>query len=71
MIGRRSGWLKKDLNNAVIASYRVYYHDLSLYQEVYEKLGEDLKRMVEFIKQVVEKESGDPEQYLKNWLEKD
>jgi len=67
--GIYQGWLKKDLNNAVIASYRVYYHDLSLYQEVYEKLGEDLKGMVEFIKRVVEQEPGDPEEYLKNWLE--
>ena len=66
--GIYQGWLKKDLNNAVIASYRVYYHDLSLYQEVYEKLGEDLKRMVEFIKQVAEEESGNPEAYLRQWL---
>jgi len=66
-----TGWNKLELNNAVIASRLVYYHDLSLYQSVYEKLGSDLKKMIEFMKEVVknaEKEKLNPEKYLQTWL---
>ena len=66
-----SGWLKLELNNAVVASRLVYYHDLSLYQAVYEKSGSDLKKMIELMSQAVkeaEKEKLNPEKYLQTWL---
>lgn len=64
-----AGWTKRKLNNATVAGRLVYYHDLSLYKKVYEKNGSDLKRMVEFVKEVVAKNPGDPEKYLQQWLE--
>jgi len=63
-------WLKLDLNNAVVASFAVYLHELSLYQKVYEKNGSDMKQTIAFIKGVVRNEKGDPEDFLKAWLEK-
>jgi len=66
-----AGWTKRKLNNATVAGRLVYYHDLSLYQRVYEKQGSDLKKMVEFVKEVVAKNTGDPEMYLQQWLLKE
>lgn len=65
-----SRWLNVDLNNATVASRLVYFHDISLYQKIYEKNGSDLKKTVEFIKGVVDKQTGDPEKNLKDWLAK-
>jgi predicted aminopeptidase len=65
-----SRWPKVNLNNATVASRLVYFHDLSLYQKIYEKNGSDLKKMVAFVKNVVDTQPGDPEKNLKAWLDK-
>lgn len=62
-------WSRIELNNATIASRLVYYHDLSLYEKVYEKLGGDLARMVKFVKELIAKNRGDPEKLLQVWIE--
>ncbi len=63
-----NAWPQRKLNNATVAGRLVYYHDLSLYQKVYEKNGSDLKKTIAFIKTVTEN-PGDPEKYLRQWLE--
>lgn len=62
-------WPEKDLNNAVIVSRVVYYHDLSLYKCLYEAMDSDLKAVVEFFKEVGERKDVDPEKYAREWLE--
>jgi predicted aminopeptidase len=62
-------WPTVELNNATVASRLVYFHDLTLYEKVYEKNGSDLKKTVAFIKNVVDTQPGDPEKNLKKWLE--
>jgi len=63
-------WPDLELNNATVASRLVYFHDLSLYQKVYEKNGSDLKKTVAFVKAVVADQKGNPEDNLRAWLEK-
>ncbi len=63
-----AAWPKRELNNATVAGRLVYYHDLSLYQKVYEKNGSDLEKMVGFLQEMIAKNPGDPEKYLKEWL---
>jgi len=63
-------WPTLEINNATVASRLVYFHDLSLYEKVYEKNGSDMKKTVEFIKNVVATQPGDPEKNLKAWLDK-
>jgi predicted aminopeptidase len=62
-------WTEIELNNAVIASRLVYYHDLSLFYKVYEKNGSDLQKTVAFFKQVATTQKGNPEENLKKWLQ--
>jgi predicted aminopeptidase len=66
--GRYRGFLELELNNAVVTSRKVYYKDLSMYREIFEHLGSDLSRMVEFLKDV-EKRGGDSEAYCREWLQ--
>ncbi len=66
--GRYRGFLELEMNNAVVTSRKVYYKDLSMYQEIFENLGSDLARMVEFLKDV-ELRGGDPEAYCREWLQ--
>jgi predicted aminopeptidase len=58
---------KIELNNAVLLAYRRYVHRLEKFQILYETLGNDLKRMVDFFKKIqVSKE--DPSFYLEQWI---
>jgi len=43
---------KIDLNNAVLLAYRRYIRNLEKYEILYEYLGRDLKKVVEFFKQI-------------------
>jgi len=61
-------WPKIELNNATVAGRLVYYHDLSLYQKVYEKNGSDLEKMIGFLQEVIAENPGDPEKYLLEWI---
>jgi len=56
-----------DLNNAVFLAYRRYIHRLENFQALYEYFGEDLRRMIEFFKEIrVSKE--EPYSYLERWM---
>lgn len=58
---------KLDLNNAVFLAYRRYIHRLENFQALYEYFGEDLRRMIEFFKEIrVSKE--EPYSYLERWM---
>jgi predicted aminopeptidase len=41
-----------NLNNAVVMAYHRYIHRLGNFEPLYEKLGRDLKRVVEFLKEI-------------------
>jgi len=43
---------KKDLNNAVLLAYRRYIHRLEKFEALYEQLGRDIKRVVEYFKTI-------------------
>jgi predicted aminopeptidase len=47
----------KRLNNAVLMAYRRYFHHLDRFEALYESLGKNLKKVVEFFKEI--KFSGD------------
>lgn len=51
------GFARKKLNNAALMAYRRYLHRLDRFEALYERLGKDLKRVVEFFKEI--KFSGD------------
>jgi predicted aminopeptidase len=58
---------KKDLNNAVLLAYRRYIHHLENFDAVYEYLGNNLRRMIEFFKEMrVSRE--EPSSYIKRWM---
>jgi predicted aminopeptidase len=48
---------KKDLNNAVLLAYRRYIHRLEKFEVLYESMGKDLRKVVEFFKRL--QRSGD------------
>ncbi len=47
-----SDFKKVELNNAVLLAYRRYFHKLDKFEALYENLGRDLKKVVEFFKTV-------------------
>jgi predicted aminopeptidase len=58
---------KKDLNNSVLLAYRRYVHRLENFDVVYEYLGNDLRRMIEFFKEI--RASGEePSSYVERWM---
>ena len=56
------------VNNAFIMSYLRYTGDLSLFQEMYEKLDFDLKKLVQILLRVRDY-SGDPKDFLMECIE--
>jgi predicted aminopeptidase len=58
---------KKDLNNAVLLAYRRYIHRLEKFDTVYEYLGNDLRRMIEFFKEIRASRE-EPSSYLERWM---
>lgn len=50
---------RKNLNNAVLMAHRRYLHRLDRFEALYEKLGQDLREVVEYFKEI--KSSGDRE----------
>jgi len=65
-----SRWPDKDINNATVISRKVYFHDLSLYENLRERLG-STRTVVDFFKEVQDMEGVDAEDYAKDWLEKE
>ncbi len=43
---------KKELNNAVLLAYRRYIHRLEKFEALYEQLGRDIKRVVDYFKTI-------------------
>jgi predicted aminopeptidase len=43
---------KVDINNAVLLAYRRYFHRLESFQVLYEQLGKDIRRVVEYFKTI-------------------
>lgn len=52
-----TGFEKKELNNAVLMAYRRYFHRLDRFEALHERLGRDLRQVVEYFKEI--KSSGD------------
>jgi predicted aminopeptidase len=58
---------KKDLNNAVLLAYRRYIHRLEKFEALYEYLGGDMKKVIEYLKEV--RASGEPpSSFLDRWM---
>jgi len=55
---------KIELNNAVLLAYRRYIHGLEKFEILYENLGRDLKKMVEFFKTIRDSRSEFAVSYL-------
>ena len=43
---------KKELNNAVLLAYRRYIHRLEKFETLYESMGKDIRKVVEFFKKI-------------------
>jgi predicted aminopeptidase len=63
------GFDRIELNNAVLLAYHRYVHRIETYDLLYERLGNDLRRVVEFFKQIPSTEQ-DPSSYVEQWLNK-
>jgi len=59
---------KKDLNNSVLLAYRRYTHGLENFQTLYEYLGNDLRRMIGFFKEI-QRSREEASSYLERWME--
>ena len=58
---------KLDINNAVLLAYRRYIHRLENFQALYEYWGNDLRRMIEFFKEIRASRE-EPSSYLEWWM---
>ena len=61
------GFDRIELNNAVLLAYHRYVHRLETYDLLYERLGNELRRVVEFLKQIPATEQT-PSTYIERWL---
>ena len=59
--------VKMDLNNAVLLAYRRYIHRLDDFQTLYHYLGNDLRKMLDFFKEV-QGSREEPSAYLRRWM---
>lgn len=59
---------KKDLNNSVLLAFRRYIHRLDNFEAVYEYLGNDMRRMIRFFKEIRASKE-EPSSYLERWME--
>jgi predicted aminopeptidase len=58
---------KLDINNAVLLAYRRYIHHLENFQALYEDLGNDLRKVIEFFKEIRTSRE-EPSLYLERWI---
>jgi predicted aminopeptidase len=58
---------KLDINNAVLLAYRRYIHRLENFQALYEDLGNDLRKVIEFFKEIRTSRE-EPSLYLERWI---
>jgi predicted aminopeptidase len=59
---------RMEINNAVLLAYRRYIHRLEKFEILYEHFGGDLKKVVEFFKEV-QKSKKTPSSFLEGWME--
>jgi hypothetical protein len=56
-----------EFNNGVLLAYRRYIHGLEKFETLYEYLGWNLRRVIEFLKEI--KESNEkPSSFLDRWM---
>ena len=58
---------KLDINNAVFLAYRRYIHRLENFQALYEYLGNDLIKTIEFFREIRTSKE-EPYSYLERWM---
>jgi predicted aminopeptidase len=58
---------KKDLNNSVLLAYRRYIHRLENFQALYEYLGNDMRKVIQFFKEVRASKK-EPSSYIDRWM---
>lgn len=58
-----------ELNNAIFLAYHIYVNRLDLIKVVYEYLGKDIKKLIQFLKEIKDT-GGRPLPFLEKWLEK-
>jgi len=56
-----------DLSNAVLLAYRQYIHRLENFQAIYEYFGSDLRKTIEFFKEIRASREK-PSSYLERWM---
>jgi len=61
------GFDRIELNNSVLLAYHLYVHRLETYDLLYERLGNDLRRVVVFVKQIPCTEQ-EPSSDIDRWL---
>jgi hypothetical protein len=66
---RYKNFEKVDINNAVFLAYRRYIHRPKNFQAIYEYFGNDLRRMIDFFKEIRVSEE-EPYSYLERWMKK-
>lgn len=66
--GYYRSWPDKEINNATVISRVVYFHDLTLYENLYRAMNEDLRALLDFFKKVEEMEGVDAETFARDWL---
>ncbi len=58
---------KEDLNNAVFLAYHRYFHRLGNLEALYEYLGKDLRKTIQFFRGI-QASKEDPSSYLERWM---
>jgi len=58
---------KTELNNAVLLAFRRYVHNLDRFEALYESFGRDLRKVVEFFKEV-RASNERPASFLERWM---
>ena len=61
---------KMEMNNAVFLAYRRYIHRLGNFQTLYAYFGGDLRRTIEFLKEI-QGSGEEPSSYLEQWMKKE
>jgi len=58
---------REDLNNAVFLAYQRYFHRLENLQALYEYWGKDLRKTIQFFKEI-QASKEDPSSHLERWM---
>jgi len=56
-----------ELNNAALLAYRRYFHRLDKFEVLYEHFGRDLKKVIQFFKEIRASKE-DPNSFLERWM---